>query len=219
MIEFPDPEEANEDGLLAIGGNLEPETLLAAYTKGIFPWYSDEGGPILWWSPDPRMVLLPEEFHCSRRLARRLKQPQFRFAWDEAFDEVIRYCAEVPRKGQTGTWIFPEMIEAYQQLYTAGYAHSVGVWEGSVLIGGLYGVLQDKVFFAESMFSLSRDGSKMALAKLVERAMEEGWRLIDCQFHTSHLASLGAHEIPRREFLHRLHSSADAAILGGKEKS
>ena len=219
MIKFPDPEDANEDGLLAIGGNLEPETLLAAYAKGIFPWYSDAGGPILWWSPDPRMVLVPGEFHCSRRLARRIKQPQYRFSWGEAFDEVVHHCAEVPRKGQNSTWIFPEMIEAYRQLHAAGHAHSVEVWEGDVLLGGLYGVLLDGLFFAESMFSLSRDGSKMALAKLVERALKKGWKLIDCQFHTSHLASLGAREIPRREFLRRLHSPADAAILGEEEKS
>lgn len=199
-IEFPDPSQADEDGLLAYGGNLEAETLLAAYSKGIFPWFSEEN-PILWWSPDPRMVLFPGDFHCSRRLGRRLRQPQYRFSWDEVFDEVIRTCAEIPRQGETGTWILPEMLEAYSRLHQLGHAHSLEVWEENELIGGLYGVLHKDVFFAESMFSRRRDGSKMALAKLVERAVNEGWKLIDCQFHTGHLESLGAREISRDEFL------------------
>lgn len=203
-IEFPDPSLANEDGLLAVGGDLEPETLLAAYGKGIFPWFSEDS-PILWWSPDPRMVLFPDQFHCSTRLSRRLRQPQYRFSWDEAFDAVIRTCAEIPRDGEKGTWILPEMLAAYVRLYEAGHAHSVEVWEGDELIGGLYGVLlfvQNRgIFFAESMFSRKRDGSKMALAKLVERGISEAWKLIDCQFHTGHLASLGAREIARDSFL------------------
>ncbi|HXH72481.1 MAG TPA: leucyl/phenylalanyl-tRNA--protein transferase [Mariprofundaceae bacterium] len=203
MIEFPDPKQADPDGLLAIGGNLAPETLLAAYRKGIFPWYAEEQ-PILWWAPDPRMVLFPADFHASRRLRRRLTQACFRFSWDKAFDDVIRICATIPRRGQDGTWILPEMLEAYRELHRLGHAHSVEVWRGEELIGGLYGVLQDKVFFAESMFSRKPDGSKMALAKLVERALAEGWRLIDCQFHTEHLASLGAHTISRRQFMELL---------------
>jgi len=203
MIEFPDPEQANPDGLLAIGGNLEPATLLAAYSKGIFPWFG-EGDPILWWAPDPRMVLFPAEFHCSRRLARRLKQSVYRFSWDEAFDDVIGNCASIPRRDQDGTWILPEMLAAYRELHRLGHAHSAEVWRDDELIGGLYGVLNDGIFFAESMFSRERDASKMALARLVERALAEGWRLIDCQFHTSHLESLGAREISRREFLHML---------------
>lgn len=200
MIEFPDPSEANDDGLLAMGGNLEPDTLLAAYAAGIFPWYS-EGQPILWWSPDPRMVLFPREFHCSRRLARRLNNSSYRFSFDEAFAEVIRACAFTARKDETGTWITAEMIAAYERLYRLGYAHSVEVWEDDSLIGGLYGVLRSGVFFAESMFSRKTDGSKMALARLVEVAVSQGWRLIDCQFHTSHLATLGAREISRKKFL------------------
>lgn len=199
MIEFPDPDLADENGLLAMGANLEPETLLAAYDKGIFPWYSEDQ-PILWWSPDPRMVLFPNEFYCSGRLARRLNQPQYRFSWDEAFAQVVTTCAEIPRKGEAGTWILPEMIEAYSDLHKAGHAHSMEVWQEDALIGGLYGVLHRQVFFAESMFSKVRDGSKMALAKLVERALVEGWKLIDCQFHTGHLESLGAREIPRSQF-------------------
>jgi len=200
MIRFPDPAEAEEDGLLAIGGNLQPETLLAAYDKGIFPWYS-EGDPILWWAPDPRMVLFPTEFHGSRRLQRRLQQSSYRFSWDEDFDRVIDICATIPRRDQDGTWILPEMMAAYRELYRLGHAHSVEVWQGDELIGGLYGVLRHGVFFAESMFSLARDGSKMALAHLVKKALAEEWKLIDCQFHTGHLASLGAREIRRSEFL------------------
>jgi leucyl/phenylalanyl-tRNA--protein transferase len=200
MIEFPDPSQANEDGLLAVGGNLDSESLLAAYSQGIFPWFS-EGDPLLWWSPDPRMVLFPDDFYCSRRLARRVKQQKYRFSWDEAFDDVIQTCAEIPRSGESGTWIIPEMLTAYRRLHELGYAHSIEVWEGDQLIGGLYGVLLNRVFFAESMFSRKTDGSKMALAKLVERARREQWKLIDCQFHTGHLERLGAREIGRVEFL------------------
>lgn len=206
MIEFPDPETANEDGLLAAGGNLEPETLLTAYGQGIFPWY-DAHTPILWWSPDPRMVLFPEEFHCSRRLARRMRQPGWRCSWDEAFDAVIRACAE-PRGEGNGTWLLPEMIEAYRELHALGHAHSVEVWFGGELAGGLYGVLLGGVFFAESMFHRRTDASKIALAWLVQSAPVGGLRLIDCQFHTSHLESLGARPIPRRRFLELLHAGA-----------
>ena len=196
---FPDPETAGTDGLVAVGGDLQPDTLLVAYGQGIFPWYL-QGQPILWWSPDPRMVLFADEFHFSRRLARRLKQPRYRFSWDEAFHEVIRACAE-PRDDEGGTWILPEMMVAYECLHELGHAHSMEVWEGNELIGGLYGVLLNHIFFAESMFSRRTDGSKMALARLVERARGEKWRLIDCQFYTAHLASLGAREIPRADFL------------------
>lgn len=199
-IEFPDPSEADEEGLLAMGGNLEPETLLVAYSSGIFPWFS-EGDPILWWSPDPRMVLFPNQFYCSRRLARRLKQDCYRFSWNEAFDAVIQTCAEISREGESGTWIIPEMLTAYRRLHELGYAHSVEVWEGDELIGGLYGVFLNGVFFAESMFSHKTDGSKMALAKLVERAERDEWKLIDCQFHTGHLERLGARKISREAFL------------------
>lgn len=200
MIEFPDPSQADADGLLAAGGNLQPETLLAAYGRGIFPWYA-EGDPILWWSPDPRMVLFPVEFHCSRRLARRMRQDHYEISFDSAFEQVIRSCAEIPRKGESGTWIIPEMIQAYQRMFAEGHAHSVEVWQQDQLIGGLYGVLHQSVFFAESMFSAQTDASKMALAALCERGLREGWKLIDCQFHTGHLQSLGAREISREQFL------------------
>jgi len=200
MIAFPAPSLANEQGLLAAGGDLEPETLLAAYSQGIFPWYS-EGQPILWWSPDPRMVLFPNEFYCSRRLARRLGQSRYRLSHNEAFSLVIRVCARIPRKGEQGTWILPEMISAYERMHVLGHAQSVEVWEKGDLIGGLYGVFHRDVFFAESMFSCKTDASKMALAVLVEQAVQQDWKLIDCQFHTEHLANLGAREIPREQFL------------------
>jgi len=200
MIAFPDPSEADEDGLLAAGGNLEPETLLAAYAKGIFPWYA-EGQPVLWWSPDPRMVLFPAEFHCSKRLARRMRQNIYSVSFDTSFNDVIRACAEVPRHGEGGTWILPEMMMAYQRMHQLGHAHSIEVWKNKELVGGLYGILHHGVFFAESMFSLKVDASKFALAALCERALQRNWRLIDCQFHTAHLQSLGAREISRELFL------------------
>jgi len=208
MIEFPDPSHANTEGLLAVGGNLEPSTLLAAYAKGIFPWYS-KGQHVLWWSPDPRMVLFPAEFHCSKRLARRMRQDLYLVSFDDAFDDVIETCAKIPRQGESGTWILPEMIDAYRRLHQLGHAHSVEVWDNrkgaGELLGGLYGVLLNRVFFAESMFSRKTDTSKIALAALCERALQEGWALIDCQFHTEHLHSLGAREITRSAFLQRMH--------------
>lgn len=188
-----------------MGGNLEPETLLTAYAGGIFPWYA-AGQPILWWSPDPRMVLFADEFHCSRRLARRLRQRRYRFSLDEAFADVIRGCAFTSRKGETDTWLVAGMISAYEKMHRLGYAHSLEVWDGPTLIGGLYGVLYRQVFFAESMFSRRTDASKMALARLVDLAGREGWRMIDCQFYTAHLASLGAREIPRQRFLELIDS-------------
>lgn len=205
MIAFPDPSEADEDGLLAAGGNLEPETLLAAYAKGIFPWYA-EGQPVLWWSPDPRMVLFPAEFHCSKRLARRMRQNIYSVSFDSSFNDVIRACAEVPRQGEAGTWILPEMMMAYQRMHQLGHAHSIEVWKNKELVGGLYGILHHEVFFAESMFSLKVDASKFALAALCERALQRNWRLIDCQFHTAHLQSLGAREISRELFLKNIQS-------------
>ncbi len=198
-FEFPDPERAGADGLLAIGGDLSPETLLAAYTSGIFPWFN-EGDPILWWSPDPRMVLFPDEFHASRRLARRMRQGRFRITHNAAFTDVMRGCA-APRQWESGTWITEEMIQAYVRLFDLGHAQSIEVWMGDDLAGGSYGVQIGRAFFAESMFSRETDASKVALAHLVQQARREGWLFIDCQFHTAHLASLGAREIPRREYL------------------
>lgn len=200
IIEFPNPELADEQGLLAVGSDLEPQTLLAAYSRGIFPWYS-EGQPILWWSPNPRMVLFPDEFYISKRLARRRSQSRYRCSFNEAFSMVVQACAQIPRKGESGTWILPEMMAAYEKMHVLGHALSVEIWEDDDLIGGLYGVSHRHVFFAESMFSRKTDASKMALAELVKQAGEQGWKLIDCQFYTEHLASLGAREIPREQFL------------------
>ncbi len=209
MVEFPDPTLANDEGLLAAGGDLSPETLLAAYARGIFPWYAEDQ-PILWWSPDPRMVLFPDEFHCSKRLARRMRQNIYAISFDTAFEAVISVCADIPRRGETGTWILPDMKEAYCRLHQLGHAHSVEVWSNDhmedELVGGLYGVLLNRVFFAESMFSRKTDASKMALAALCERAIHEGWKLIDCQFYTDHLHGLGACEISREDFLQRIGS-------------
>jgi len=197
MIEFPDPESADVNGLLAVGGDLAPETLIAAYRQGIFPWY-EAGEPILWWSPDPRMVLFPDDFHCSRRLTRRMRKNLFRISQNDAFPAVMAACAE----REEGSWITPEMIAAYTRLLELGYACSIEVWDRTELVGGLYGVCFDRVFFAESMFHRRTDASKIALAHLVELAKKYNWILIDCQFHTEHLASLGARTITRGEFLH-----------------
>ena len=205
IIKFPDPSLANEAGFLAAGGDLQPQTLLTAYSKGIFPWYAEDQ-PILWWAPDPRMVLFPAEFHCSKRLARRMRQNIYTVSFDESFEQVIKACAEIPRRGENGTWIFPEMIEAYNRMHALGHAHSVEVWQDDELVGGLYGLLHQQTFFAESMFSRTIDASKVALAMLCERALQEQWKLIDCQFHTDHLQSLGAREISRQEFISRITS-------------
>ncbi len=196
---FPDPETADAGGLLAVGGDLSPQTLLSAYTRGIFPWFN-AGDLILWWSPDPRMVLFPDAFHTSRRLARRIRQGRFQVTWNTAFGEVMRACA-APRSGQAGTWITEEMVSAYTRLFDMGRAQSVEVRADGTLCGGLYGVHIGCAFFAESMFSRVTDASKVALAHLVHRARQEGWLFIDCQFYTDHLASLGAREIPRSAFL------------------
>ncbi len=195
-MDFPDPRQADADGLIAMGGDLAPETLLSAYRKGIFPWY-EANGPILWWSPDPRMVLFPDEFHCSRRLARRLRQGRFDFSEKRAFGEVVEACADRPE----GTWITPEMKQAYQALFEAGFAHSIEVWEGGALAGGVYGVKIGNAYFAESMFHRRTDASKAALFRLCQLARKRGWLFIDCQFYTPHLARLGAREIPRDAFL------------------
>lgn len=199
-IGFPPPELAREDGLLALGGDLTQDRLLLAYEMGIFPWYSD-GQPILWWSPDPRMVLLPSEFHVARRLQRVINQGVFRTTFDQAFEDVIRECANISRPGQQGTWITDDMREAYEGLHQTGYAHSVEAWQGDRLVGGVYGVSLGRCFFGESMFSRVTDASKVALAALMDRLRKWDFVLLDCQVYTAHLASLGAREMPRKEFL------------------
>ncbi len=209
QLAFPHPDLSVEDGLLAIGGDLSVERILLAYSLGIFPWYS-EGEPILWWSPDPRMVLLPSEFQVSKRFARALKSDQFIVTFDRSFNEVITACASVPRSGQDGTWITEEMQAAYRELHAAGYAHSVECWQGDTLVGGLYGLSLGQCFFGESMFSLNTDASKTALAALVEKLISWDFRMIDCQVHTPHLERMGARDVPRSEFLILLQQALEA---------
>ncbi|OHC85995.1 MAG: leucyl/phenylalanyl-tRNA--protein transferase, partial [Sideroxydans sp. RIFOXYD2_FULL_59_7] len=190
------------NGLLAAGGGLSPERLLDAYRHGIFPWFG-EGDPILWWSPDPRMVLIPAEFRCSHSLRKTLRRGAYQLRTDTAFEQVMRACA-APRDGQNGTWIQEEMVHAYCALHGLGYAHSVETWMGGELVGGLYGVSLGRMFYGESMFSRRTDASKIALAHLCAQLQRWGFGMIDCQMNTAHLASLGAREIPRKEFLSRL---------------
>jgi leucyl/phenylalanyl-tRNA--protein transferase len=198
---FPPHEAALRDppGLLAAGGDLRPERLMAAYARGIFPWYSP-GQPVLWWSPDPREVLLPHEFHRSRSLARALRTRGFSLHQDRDFAGVVAACA-APRSRSPGTWITPEMQAAYRELHRRGVAHSYEVWRADELLGGLYGVRLGRVFFAESMFSRERDASKAALASLVDHCLSYGIELIDCQLPSAHLRSLGSRAMSRREFL------------------
>lgn len=200
---FPDPAGAatEPDGLLAVGGDLTPARLLAAYGRGIFPWY-ETGQPILWWSPDPRAVLLPEKLHISRSLRRTLRSDRYRVSIDLAFGAVIDACANA--RASTGTWITPEMRTAYVRLHQLGYAHAVETWQGPELVGGLYGIALGGVFFGESMFSHATDASKVALVGLVRLTENRGMKLIDCQVATPHLASLGSQLMPRREFLRQL---------------
>ncbi len=201
-IQFPDVTYADRDGLLAIGGDLSQERLMKAYYNGIFPWYN-EGEVILWFSPDPRMVLFPSELYISKSMKQLLRKNKFDVTFNRDFSSVIDNCAAIKRAAQDGTWITDDMQDAYKNLHKLGYAISVEVWENSILVGGLYGVyLADKkVFCGESMFSKVSNASKYGFIKLVEQLKEKGVRLIDCQVYTEHLASLGAKEIPRAAFL------------------
>lgn len=200
---FPPVELSEPDGILAIGGDLSPERLILAYQSGIFPWYN-EGEPILWWSPDPRMVLYPAELKVSKSMAQVLRSGKFRVTLDTAFADVMTACAETNRKGQPGTWINRDMIKAYTQLHERGYAHSVEVWDGDSLVGGLYGVALGKVFSGESMFSKASNASKAGFITLVRWLQQQGFHFIDCQTHTPHLESLGGRLIPRERFLMEL---------------
>ncbi len=200
---FPPPEAAEPGGLLAVGGDLTPERLLLAYSLGIFPWYGEDL-PILWHSPDPRMVLRPAQLRVSRNLRRRLRRPPYELRLDSAFERVIRACADVPRPGQDGTWITEEMIGAYRRLHELGFAHSAEAWQDGSLVGGLYGVSLGGCFFGESMFALRPDASKVAFVALVRQLASWGFDLIDCQVHTEHLARFGAEEWPRARFLELL---------------
>lgn len=211
---FPPLERALDEpsGLLAAGGDLSVARLLAAYRRGIFPWYSP-GQPVLWWSPDPRAVLFPEEFHCTRSLAKTLRNGGFVSAIDQDFHGVIEACA-APRPQSVGTWITPEMLAAYVELHRRGYAHSVETWRDGELVGGLYGVRLGGVFFGESMFSRERDASKVALARLVEACVAGGIVIIDCQMASTHLESLGSRRIPRARFQGLLRDQVSLAPLG-----
>jgi leucyl/phenylalanyl-tRNA--protein transferase len=211
---FPDPEEAEPEGLLAVGGDLSPERLLLAYSMGIFPWYAEED-PILWWSPDPRLILEPESLKISKSLKRIICKKQFSITMDHDFKTVINKCATAKRK-EDGTWIVNDMINAYIELHHKGFAHSVEVWEKEKLVGGLYGVSIGKIFFGESMFSKTNNASKIALVYLVKTLSEWGFSCIDCQIKTEHLISMGAREISRHDFLNLLKKTGGEKTRVGK---
>ena len=199
-LEFPEISRALEDpnGLLAVGGDLSPERLTEAYRRGIFPWFEDSQ-PILWWSPQPRMILLPEDIHISRSLRKVVRSDIFRVTADTAFPDVVHYCAQ-PRPGQDGTWITADMQLAYCALHRRGVAHSLEVWRDNDLVGGIYGVAIGRAFFGESMFSMVDNASKVALVSLAKQLQVWGFGFIDCQMETAHLASMGAKAVPRSEF-------------------
>ncbi len=202
-IIFPPVHLAEPDGLLAMGGDLSPERLLLAYKSGIFPWY--EGDHILWWCPDPRFVLFPDELRISKSIKPLLKRNDFEFTTDKAFAEVIHHCKKIVRPGQEGTWITDEVEKAYIKMHELGYAHSAEVWKDGELAGGLYGIRLGKVFFGESMFSKQSNASRYAFIKYVQQLKEEGIQLIDCQVYTEYLESMGATMILRSDFIRLLH--------------
>jgi leucyl/phenylalanyl-tRNA--protein transferase len=199
---FPPISEADEQGLLAIGGDLSIPRLIYAYNHGIFPWY-DDSQPLLWWSPDPRMVLFPEKLRVSKSMKKLFKKEAFKVTFDQDFERVIEACAEIRREGQHGTWITPEIIKSYRELHEFNLARSVEVWQGDELVGGLYGIYlkEQQVFCGESMFARVSNASKYGFITLVNQLKDEGVKLIDCQVYTKHLESLGAEEIPRKRFL------------------
>jgi leucyl/phenylalanyl-tRNA--protein transferase len=200
-LKFPDPSEADSDGLLAVGGDLTPERLLLAYNSGIFPWYEDDQ-PILWWSPGLRMILYPEKLKVSKSLQKLINRETYEVTFNRAFSEVIKNCSVIKRGGQRGTWITEDMQEAYIDLHKQGHAISVEVWRDKILVGGLYGIdlPHKKVFCGESMFSSESNASKVGFYYLVSELAKKGYKLIDCQLYTTHLESLGAEEISREKF-------------------
>ena len=200
QLHFPEVESANAEGLLAAGGDLSPERLLLAYQNGIFPWFNEDS-LILWWSPDPRMVLYPKEIKISKSMRKVLNSNQFTLTKNTCFEQVLQACAGVKREGQKGTWITNDMKEAYQNLHHEGFAKSYEVWENEKLVGGLYGVDLGHVFCGESMFSTVSNASKFAFIKMAQELDEKEYKLIDCQLYTNHLASLGAREIARNDFV------------------
>lgn len=207
-LRFPDVEDALPDGLLAIGGDLSTERLILAYRNGIFPWFDDDTP--MWWSPDPRFVLFPEEIKVSKSMKQLIKKNAFDFSVDSNFKDVITNCQKTLRRDQDGTWITEDVRNAYIQLHKLGYAHSAEAWHEGKLVGGLYGIRMGKAFFGESMFSHQSNASKYAFIKMVQLLKEEGVQLIDCQVHTNHLESLGARMIPRVEFITRISELIDA---------
>jgi leucyl/phenylalanyl-tRNA--protein transferase len=207
---FPDPNRVEESGLLAIGGELNVKTLLSAYSLGIFPWYS-KGEPLMWWSPDPRMVLFPEEIHISGTMRKLLKKNIFNVTCNKNFESVIEKCRSTGSRAN-GTWITDEMVCAYTDFHRAGYAHSIEVWEGDELVGGFYGVSIGKIFFGESMFHLKKNASKYGFIKFVEYLKDREFILIDCQVYTKHMASLGACEITGEEFKRILKKGISTAL-------
>ncbi len=212
QTDFPPASQAlrDPDGLLAAGGDLNPQRLINAYRNGIFPWFDDQQ-PILWWSPDPRCVLIPEQLYVSRSLRKQIRQRQFKVTLDQQFSAVIQACAE-PRNDNEGTWITTEMQQAYIKLHKLGVAHSVEVWQDNQLVGGLYGLAIGKLFFGESMFSRRSNASKVGYATLVEQLKRWGYALVDCQVHSEHVESLGAQMISRAEFIQLLTANVDQKI-------
>ncbi len=203
---FP-PAEGAEEGVVAIGGDLSAERLLLAYRSGIFPWYS-QGEPVLWWSPDPRFILFPEELKISTSMRQLLRKNVFEVTYNKAFSEVIKKCAVAERKGQDGTWITGDMKQAYIDLHKKGYAHSVEVWDKDELVGGLYGVVLGKCFFGESMFHTANNASKYGFITFVQKLQKEGFVIVDCQVHTRLLESLGARYLERNKFLEIIQENA-----------
>lgn len=213
---FPDPALANSDGILAIGGDLSVERLLMAYRMGIFPWFNPED-PIVWWSPDPRFVLFPENLKVSKSMRPYFNQHKFQISFDTQFEQVMRSCQKSKRKGQSGdTWITEKMVKGYCRLHELGYAHSVEVWQGDELVGGLYGIALGKCFFGESMFTKVNNASKFGFISLVHRLTARDYRLIDCQQNTKHLQSLGARDVKRSQFLDLLKAYVDLPSEVGK---
>lgn len=200
---FPPVENASSEGLLAVGGDLTPERLTLAYKSGIFPWFNDDS-LILWWSPDPRMVLFPEKLKVSKSMRKVLREGRFHVTRNKAFNEVVSECSAIERPGQEGTWITAAMKDAYAELHRRGIAHSYEVWEGEELVGGLYGIELEHIFCGESMFARKSNASKVGFVTFVQDMQEKGCKLIDCQVYTSHLESLGAVEIPRKEYMEYL---------------
>jgi len=214
-IRFPHPSLADKDGLLAIGGDLSPERLLSAYANGIFPWF-DEGSSILWWSPDPRMILIPAEFKRSKSLLQTIRRGTMEVSFDQDFPGIIAACSIAGKRQEEGTWITPDMISAYIKLHEMDFAHCVGTYIGGELAGGLYGVSIGKAFFGESMFFKERDASKVALAALVDRMLEWGFHFIDAQQRTEHLRRLGARPVARKAFLEMLEKAVSFPTINGK---